>query len=141
MLIDRLKADATYALKSRNDLARSIIQLVISDSEARSNGSPVTDEVVISVCRKIIESNNETMKHGGDSVKLNRENAILAEYVPSESSIEEVIAQLTPDVVSQVKESKTRGQGIGFISKFVKKTTLRVSGESLGKVYDAIYGN
>ncbi len=127
MLIDRLKADIEFALRTRNEVAKDVLRLVLSDAQ-RASESP-TDEVIIKVCRKIIEANLETIKLGGP-IKLSRENELLRDYVPKEATLEEI--QIHVDRVAiEIADCKTEGKAIGVLAAHLKGIGITVNGETL----------
>lgn len=126
-LEDEIRSSITKAVKLNNQLAKDVLRLVISDANHIGGTS---DENIIKSCRKIIEGNNETIKHGGDNVKLRRENELLRSYIPKEYSLEEI--QIHVDrLSSELRECKSDGKAIGLLSKALKDIGVSVSGDTL----------
>lgn len=128
MLAEKIKSDITSALRANNDVAKSILRLVLSDAERLSPGIP--DDAIVKTCRKIIESNSETIRLGGESQKLRREIELLRSYVPKESTLEEI--QVYVDRISdQLVACASDGKAMGLLSKTLKDLGISVSSDTL----------
>ncbi len=127
LLIDRLKGDILVATKTRNALASALLKVVLGECQSKNK---FDDDFIVSYCRKMIQSNSETMSHGGDSVKLSRENELLRSYVPA--SLGEVELQIYADKMSiEIIDAKSDGQAIGVLSKYLKSIGLSADGNAL----------
>ena len=133
-LENEIRSAIVTSMKLNNQLAKDVLRLVLSDAE-RIGG--MSDDNIIKSCRKIIEGNNETMKHGGDSVKLTRENELLRSYIPKEYTLEEIqihVDKLTPELL----ECQSDGKAIGLLSKTLKEMGISVSGDTLKRAIDSV---
>jgi hypothetical protein len=129
MIIDTLKADILLATKTRNQLASDVLKVVLAECQLRNN---FTDDFIIKFCRKLVESNSETMKFG-ESVKLSRENELLRSYLPKEVSGVE-LSVYAGRISDEIKAAKTEGQAIGVLVKYVKSLGLVTSGEPVKEI-------
>ena len=125
VLIDRLKADILFAVKAKSELAVGLLKLVLGECQAKDN---YKDDFIVKFCRKVIESNIETMRLAGEKVNLLRENELLRSYVPSELSEAELqvyVDQISPEIMA----AKSEGQAIGCLVRHLKSLSLTTSGE------------
>jgi len=130
MLIDQLKADIERATRGRNTLASSLLKVVLAECQTRNK---FDDDFIISYCRKMIQSNLETIGAGGDQVKLNRENELLRSYVPASLSEEEL--QIHADKMQiEILAARSDGQAIGILSKHLKSMGLSAHGDTMKSV-------
>lgn len=136
MLIDTLKSDIVFATKSRNELASGLLKVVLAECQAKDK---YDDDFIMRYCRKIIENNVETINHGGNSVKLNRENELLRSYLPTELT-DEQISSFANDISDAIKAAKSEGQAIGILSKHIKSLGLSANGEILKNKVKLIRG-
>jgi uncharacterized protein YqeY len=123
-IIDQLRSDIERATKGRNTLASSLLKVVLGECQAKNK---FDDDFIVNYCRKMIQSNIETMGLGGDSVKLNRENELLRSYVPASLTAEELqvhVDKLHIEIVS----AKSEGQATGILSKYIKSLGLNADG-------------
>ena len=124
MLINQLKTDIETATRGRNALASALLKVVLGECQLKDK---YNDDFIVAYCRKMIQSNLETMAHGGDSVKLSRENELLRSYVPTSLTPEELqihVDKLHIDIVS----AKSEGQATGILSKYLKNIGLTADG-------------
>lgn len=127
MLIDKLKSDIEFAVRSRSELASSLLKIVLGDCQLKNDFS---DEFIVKTCRKLIESNTETIKlsKGRDEVSLTRQNELLRDYVPS--LLNEAEVQIYSDQISiEILDAKSEGQAIGCLMRHLKGLGLNTSGE------------
>src|SRR3954447_13072907 len=100
MLVDEIKRRIAAAMKAGNTVEKDILRLAygeVQTTEAR--GTPVTDEGVAAIVRKLIKSNEETMAATaeGDAKRLlGEENAVLASLLPKSMSVADIVAALAP---------------------------------------------
>lgn len=125
--IDQLRSDIEIATKGRNTLASSLLKVVLGECQTKDK---YDDAFIVAYCRKVIQSNMETIGHGGDSVKLNRENELLRSYVPA--SISESELQIHVDKMSiEIRDAKSDGQATGILSKYLKSIGLNADGNAM----------
>jgi uncharacterized protein YqeY len=95
-LIEKLNDDMKSALRSKNEITRDILRLVISDS-TRASKTP-DDTFVISILKKIITANELTIEGTLKKEPINQkmidimleQNKIMSNYVPSLLSDDEI---------------------------------------------------
>lgn len=134
MLIDQLKSDIERATRGRNTLASSLLKVVLAECQTRNK---FDDDFIVAYCRKMIQSNLETIGAGGDQVKLNRENELLRSYVPASLNEEEL--QVHADKMQiEILAARSEGQAIGILSKHLKSLGLSAHGDVLKKVVSKI---
>ena len=134
MLIEKLKTDILMATRTRNALASALLKVVLGECQSKNK---FDDDFIVSYCRKMIQSNLETIAHGGDQVKLTRENELLRMYLPPSLSEEEL--QIHADKLQiQILDTKSEGQAIGVLSKYLKSIGCNASGDLIKKVVSKI---
>ena len=130
MVIDQLKSDIERATKGRNTVASSILKVVLGECQTKNR---FDDDFIVAYCRKMIQSNIETINLGGDSVKLNRENELLRSYVPASLSEHEL--QIHADKLQiEILAARSDGQAIGVLSKYLKSIGLSANGDVMKNV-------
>ena len=98
MLIEQIRKDRIAAMKARNNVAKTLLTTLIGELEgaAKRQQTEITEEMVISACKKFIAGNDETIKLGGgnrgNQDVLEAENAILKNYLPKQLSEDELRA-------------------------------------------------
>lgn len=133
-IIDQLRSDIERATKSRNIVASSILKVVLGECQTKNK---FDDEFIIAYCRKMIQSNIETMGLGGDSVKLNRENELLRSYVPASLSEQEL--KIHADKLQiEILAARSDGQAIGVLSKYLKSIGLSANGDVMKSVISKV---
>jgi uncharacterized protein YqeY len=133
-MIDRLKSDILYATKNKDRLLSSLLKIVLGDCQLKNK---FDDEFIQQTCKKMIESNLETLKLGGHSTQLLTENEILSEYVPKELSEAEL--QIHADKLSiEITDAKSEGQAVGLLMKYLKSLDLKTNGNAAKSVVQAI---
>lgn len=143
MLIDTLRKEARNALLAKDELKKSILRVVIGeiDTIVTRENKELTDERVVSIIRKVITSNEETIKAGGDKEKLTLENSILFSFLPKTLSLDEIEAFfLNGDGphFERIQDAKTEGQAIGIAMKEIKAAGLPVLSSDVVTVIKAI---
>lgn len=102
--------DRDSATKDRSSVAKSILSTLIGEleSNAKRNGEEVTDEKVIQACKKLIQSNLESIKVK-PSETLVLENEILSSFLPkqmSEDQLRKIIVDFKDSSSEQAFEIK-----------------------------------
>ncbi len=123
MLIDELKKAQIEALKEKNTLKRSILQIVtgkakLAEIEKRTKNEPLTDDDVLLVINKVIKELDEEIlafKNANRIEKveeLTTQKQILEAYLPaklSEEEIKEIINSLEdksmPNIMKHFKQN------------------------------------
>ena len=135
-LKDKLKADLTESIRSRDELKSSTIRMIltsitneeVSGKEART----LTDAEVITVLSREAKKRREAAEafdQGGANDRANRERAegqVIATYLPTQLSNDE-LASLIKEAISSTGASGP--QGMGQVMKFLQpKVAGRVDG-------------
>ena len=135
-LKDKLKADLTESIRSRDELKSSTIRMIltsitneeVSGKEART----LTDAEVITVLSREAKKRREAAEafdQGGAKDRAERERAegqVIATYLPTQLSDDE-LASLIKEAISSTGASGP--QGMGLVMKFLQpKVAGRVDG-------------
>jgi uncharacterized protein YqeY len=135
-LIDTLRTKLTEARRSKAEVQRSVLTVVlgeVSTFEARS-GKPPGDEEVEKMIRKVILGNTETLglleKRGESNPTLRQENAFLESLLPKTLTVAEVKEHLA-EVLPAIRSAKNDGQATGAAMKHLKGKDLKVLGETV----------
>ena len=135
-LKDKLKADLTESIRSRDELKSSTIRMIltsitneeVSGKEART----LTDAEVITVLSREAKKRREAAEafdQGGANDRADRERAegqVIATYLPTQLSDDE-LASLIKEAISSTGASGP--QGMGQVMKFLQpKVAGRVDG-------------
>ncbi|HYT90207.1 MAG TPA: GatB/YqeY domain-containing protein [Gemmataceae bacterium] len=138
-----LQAKLKEAVKSRNDLARDLLRVIlgeVSTLRARSGKEP-TEAEIHSIIRKMLNNNNETRReleqHGQTAHEaydhLARENGYLETLLPRTLDQAAILKELEP-ITAAVKGAKNDGQATGVAMKHLKQKGLAVLGEDVAAV-------
>lgn len=122
MLEKMIKDDIIECVKTGKDVGRDILKLVLSEGQ-RVNAQ--SDEEIVRIITKLIQSNLETLKLGGHNTKLVKENQILERYLPTTISRDELKNHLS--AIESELSQKTGGQKIGFAIKYLKGLSITYS--------------
>lgn len=145
MILEILKQRNIAAIKSKNNVEKNILRVIIGEVETiKSRDGKITDDQVYSLIRKQIEANKEliniyTLK--GKDVSLAslayKENDILGELLPKTLSPVDIEAEILnhdgPEY-EMIQDAKTDGAGIGVAMKLLKSLKLNVLGDDVKKV-------
>lgn len=138
MLIDELKQRMFAAMKAKNTVEKEIIRTVIGD--VTSTGADADDARVLSVVKKLIKSNEETLKSSSDEAQkatLNQELEILRQLVPAGLSPEQLAAALL-DVAEAIRAAGNEGQATGIAMKHLKATQVEADGKAVAAAVKAL---
>ncbi len=135
-----LPAMLKEALKSKNDLARDLLRVVMGEVSTRRvrTGKEPGDEEVYGIIRKLIASNAETrgeLEQRGQTgheayERLARENAYLEQLLPRGLDRAALRKELEP-IAADLKAAKNDGQATGLAIKHLKQKGLAVPGEEV----------
>jgi len=123
-LADQIKTRMRAAMQARDEVTRNILGLALGEiqtAEARAN-KPLQDAEVVSVVRKLLKSNEETLGLGGEGAgadALRKEIAVLSSLLPKSMSPDDIAAALAP-VADAVRAAKSDGQAMGVAMKHLK---------------------
>lgn len=96
-LLKKIKDDLSVSTAAKENYKRDTLKVLVAETQRLKYGE-VTDKSIVAICKKMIESNLETIKHlpTGDSRKnaLAYENQILSNYVPKTATREEIYAEV-----------------------------------------------
>ncbi|MCK9459543.1 MAG: GatB/YqeY domain-containing protein [Proteobacteria bacterium] len=131
MLIDTIKEHVDLARKTSDKTVLSILTVILGEAQTlqfrKGHAPTVSDEEVIKIIKKLIESNTETIRLSPVSSRnidskvpffdvLEKEIEILSAYLPKVASKEEIKNALAATVLSGLNE----GQAIGKAIKHLK---------------------
>jgi uncharacterized protein YqeY len=138
-----LQAKLREAIKSRNDLARDLLRVVLGEVSTRRarTGKEPTEEEVQAIVRKVIAGNDETrgeLERRGQTgheayARLARENAFLQTLLPQTLDREAIRKELEP-VAADLREARADGQATGLAMKHLKAKGLVVLSEDVAAV-------
>ncbi len=142
MLIDQIKARMFQAIKAGATVEKEILRVAMGEitTEAARPGRLGNDEETLSILRKLVKSNEETLASTTDAGKrtvLQEEISILASYLPTSLSPDEITAALAP-VISQIKAAGNDGQATGIAMKQLKSTAAVVNGKDVATAIRAL---
>lgn len=131
MLIKELKERMFAAMKAKNTVEKEILRTAIG--EVTSTGADPDDARVVAVVKKLMKSNQETLKSTQDTDQkstLEQELEILSQFVPKSLSVEQII-DLIQSVADPIKNANNDGQAIGVAMKQLKSTGAEVDGKDV----------
>ena len=132
LLFTALKQDRMKARRTHETLVSNILTVLLGELEtnAKRDGTEVTDDMVIKTATKFIKSNNETMQlteSSSTTVTLKAENSVLNNYLPkqlTESELRVIITDINASNIGVVmKELKMNypGQYDGRMASIIAK--------------------
>jgi uncharacterized protein YqeY len=135
MLVDQIKAQMFQAIKAGDTIAKEILRVAVGEitTDAARPGKKGDDDEAQAILRKLIKSNEETLGSGVDAEKkaaLERENAVLAAFLPKSASVEEIVAMLA-GVVEAIRAAGNDGQATGVAMKELKSKGAVVNGKDV----------
>ncbi|MBD8614946.1 GatB/YqeY domain-containing protein [Pseudomonas sp. CFBP 13719] len=112
----------------------NILTLLVGELETASkrDGSQITDEKVVSVAKKLIKSNEETLRltSGAGATKLDAENVVLRTLLPQELSEDQLLKILVDAKPGNIGEAMKHLNG-QFAGQFDKGLASRVAKQFL----------
>jgi uncharacterized protein YqeY len=135
MLVDQIKAQMFQAIKAGDTIAKEILRVAVGEitTDAARPGKKGDDDEAQAILRKLIKSNEETLASAVDAEKkatLERENAVLAAFLPKSASVEEIAAMLS-GVVEAIRAAGNDGQATGVAMKELKAKGAVVNGKDV----------
>jgi hypothetical protein len=135
MLLDEIKAQMFQAMKSGDVVAKEILKVAMGEitTEAARPGRTGSDEDTQAILRKLIKSNEETLASTADAEQratLERENAVLATFLPKSLDVDAIVAALAP-VADAIRAAGNDGQATGVAMKQLKATGAVVQGKDV----------
>lgn len=135
-----LQAMLQEAMKSRNDLARNLLRVIMGEVSTRRarTGQEPSDADIHAIIRKLIAGNAETRKEleqrsmttHESYERLGQENAYLETLLPAALDRAAIKRELGP-IVADLKGAKNDGQATGLAMKHLKQKGLTVPGEDV----------
>jgi uncharacterized protein YqeY len=122
MLIDQIKERMFRAMKTGAVVEKEILRTAIG--EVTRTGDAASDERVVAVLRKLVKSNQETLKAASDPAQretLEREITLLEEFLPRSLGVAELRNLLAP-VAAEIRAAAGPGPALGVAMKFLKTT-------------------
>lgn len=112
----------------------NILTLLVGELEtvSKRDGSEITDEKIVAVAKKLIKSNEETLRltAGAGAVKLDAENAVLRALLPQELSEDQLLKILTDAKPGNIGEAMKHLNG-HYAGQFDKGLASRVAKQFL----------
>jgi uncharacterized protein YqeY len=140
MLIDQLKQRMFAAMKANRVLEKEILRTCIG--EITRTGEDATDERVVHALRKVIKSNEETIKLSTDAAQaeaLAQEIAVMREFLPKTPNADELVALLAP-VADGIRAAKGDGPATGVAMKFLKASSISAEGPDVAQAVRNLRG-
>ena len=143
-VLENIKKRSMEAMKAKDSVASSILRLAASEVQMveTRTGSPATDDEAAGVLRKLIKSNEETLRatNGAEEkATLERENELLAAFLPKGLSIEEIVAALAP-VAEAIRAAAADGPATGLAMKHLKQAGIAAQGADVTKAVGTLRG-
>ena len=104
MLIEKIKKDRMQAMRNKDVIAKKVLTTVYGELQTiqKDEGGEITDEQVVSKCKKIVDANCEILEKDiskEQREKLTEENNVLESYLPTQLTKEEIRA-----IINNVKD-------------------------------------
>ena len=135
MLIDQIKQRMFQAMKSSAVVEKEILRTVIG--EVTRTGDVASDDKVLTVLRKLVKANQETLRAATDPEQrrvLEQEIGVLEGFLPRAPSATELAEMLGP-VAAEIRAAAGPGPAQGVAMKFLKSKGTSVDG---AEVRDAV---
>jgi uncharacterized protein YqeY len=140
MLIDDLKKRMFEAMKSKDAVTKEIVRTAIG--EITSTGADATDERVLSVLKKLVKSNEETLRVSEDAsarATLEQELVVLREFLPSTLGVDQILSALAA-VSEPIKQAGNDGQAMGVAMKTLKSAGANVDSQDVKEAVKRLRG-
>lgn len=131
MLLDEIKKRMMAAMKAGNVIEKEVLRTAIG--ELTKTGKDVDDAAVVSVLRKLVSSNRETIGLSTDAAQketLQKEIEILQGFLPATLSADAIVDALLP-VKDAIRAAKNDGQAFGVASKHLKSIGASVEADNI----------
>lgn len=124
-LINTLKSDLKQAILKKDETAKNIFRVTLSECD-RTNVS--SDDDVQKVIRKMIQNNLDVMKISSNSV-LEKENEILSSYIPKMPTEDEYRTLLNSESVKHlILAQNNEGLAMKEVSSYLKSQNIPMNG-------------
>jgi uncharacterized protein YqeY len=144
MITDAIKKRITQAMKERDEVAKGVLRLALSEinaAEARAN-RPLREDEEMAIVRKLVKSNEETLGATADraqQVTLLRENELLAAFLPPSMSVAQIVEALASQREA-IAAAKSDGQATGIAMKHMKSTGAVFDGNDVAMAAKQLRG-
>lgn len=136
-LLNTIRDALTEAINNKAESRKSILKVLMSDIQ-RLHGE-VTDKQIVTIVKKMIENNNETMKHMEDETKkslLMAENLVLGEFMPKMASKETIMAELIK--IKDAMALQPDGVAMNIAMTHLKSLNMNVDGKLVKQCVDEV---
>lgn len=128
MILEKMKSDLMSARRNKDRKTLSVLTTIIGEIETKSKIEKVDDAKIISMIKKVISNNEDTIKLSPSNTEsFLFENQLLSDYLPKQLSEEELrneilkIGSTQIQIVMKGLEEKFSGQyDRGLAAKIVK---------------------
>lgn len=128
LIRDKIKT----AMREKDEVSKNVLRVAIGEVDVlKGRGQEVEDEQICKILRKLVASNEETIK--AKSAVLFKENEILNVLLPKLLSKEEIENHLIA-FLEEIKAAKSNGQATGVAVGVFKKINLNVDGKDVAEV-------
>jgi|LNFM01.1.fsa_nt_gb uncharacterized protein YqeY len=131
MLLDEIKKRMMAAMKAGNVVEKEVLRTAIG--ELTKTGKDADDAAVVSVLKKLVSSNRETIGLSTDASQketLQKEIEILQGFLPATLDVDAIVAALEP-VKDGIRAAKNDGQAFGVASKHLKSVNASVENDDV----------
>lgn len=95
MLIKTIKANRIQAMKDKDEATKTLLTTLLGtlENKAKTDGTEITDSMVIQACKKFKRTNDDVIKIVGPGEAadfLHRDNEILEEFLPKQLTEQEI---------------------------------------------------
>lgn len=144
MLLDAIKAKMFEAMKAGDIVAKEILRVAVGEitTDAARAGRKGDDEEAQGILRKLVKSNEETLASGVDGERraaLEKENAVLAAFLPQSLDVDAIVAALG-GVADAVRAAPNDGAATGVAMKELKKSGAVVNGKDVSAAVKKLRG-
>ena len=136
-LLNTIRDALTEAINNKAESRKSILKVLMSDIQ-RLHGE-VNDKQIVTIVKKMIENNNETMKHMEDETKkslLMAENLVLGEFMPKMASKETIMAELIK--IKDAMALQPDGVAMNIAMTHLKSLNMNVDGKLVKQCVDEV---
>ncbi len=136
MLEQLIREKVKTALFDKDEVSKNILRVALGEIDVlKGRGQTVEDEQICKVLRKLIASNEETIK--AKTAILRKENEILNGFLPQLLTKEEIANHLV-SVIDEIRTTKSDGLATGIAMAVFKKASLMVDGKDVSEVVKKI---
>ena len=129
MLIDQIKQRMFQAIKSGAIVEKEVLRTVLG--EVTRTGEAASDERVLQTLRKLVKSNQETLRAATEDVQranLEQEIGVLEEFLPRSLGAAELLELLGP-VAAEIRAAGGPGPALGIAMKLLKSKAAGVDSQ------------